>query len=597
MKLFQLILSFLILSTCQTAEQSKFYFYFLDAPNEIKNAIGTPDLYKKLENMNVDSDYFEMSKPFLEPEKVEQYIRAQVEISSSLYLQEDLIEFGSLEMKEFASHLLKYFEEHFELFDKTKLLAVFTIFIASGTPKNSTEIRSILAKHVKKLKVLHRLELLRQLVKFASAETIFFAPSMLTEDFASIKRIEVFLNDYIQAAFSKIDPSNYSDCIGLFLMILICASKADQFLSDSSYELLLTGLKGAVDSPWHESILNLLNLFFEKISNQPHLVKLLIDILFKLLAIDSSDSDYHTNIINLMIKCTRADSVYFNSVLDASSDIDSKYFETYSKKLRSFTLALNCFENLRRFNFASTSESYFRLALSSAKNLRQIYKTCPEAIDSISNSYTILKVFTSEQFRVFRDIDFRFNTYSLKIFVYLVLIEYERATGDQKIGSAGKISFGLGLLLLDSLITSENYPTEIVDHVGPLLDEIVENLCLISKTLTMPMTSIELSSYLKVVELHSSPDIIDAATDQLCLALVTSMPIKSKGYLYVKDLDYTDESGIAVTGFLHFVQEHLKDPKISDLNNFKDYFNHLVSKKFLNKSEQLAITRIFGNFK
>ena len=74
------------------------------------------------------------------------------------------------------------------------------------------------------------------------------------------------------------------------------------------------------------------------------------------------------------------------------------------------------------------------------------------------------------------------------------------------------------------------------------------------------------------------------------------MPIKSKGYMYVRDLEHTDEAGIAVNGFLYYVNEYIQSPNIEDLDHFKDYFAYLIRKKFLNKTQQLAILRLFKNF-
>jgi hypothetical protein len=598
MILFQVALTLFLFSTFKASELPQFYFF--QAPNEIRNSIGTSDLSEHLKRMNVDSSYFEISKSVLEPEIIGQYVHAQVDIASELCGREDLVDFESSEVKQFSLHLLKCFQEHSDLFRLNALLDIFTIFIASGTVENACAIREVFQKHMKKLKLLQRFKFLGKLIKYASNETIFFVPTMFAdEDFVPLKRIGVFLNDYILALFNRMDPVNYSDSIGLFSMILMCVSKSDQVLSDRAYELLLSGTKEALDNPQfflHETILDDLNHIFDKFSQRKHLVKLVTDIIFKILFISSSDINYYdANIVSLMMKCTRADSSYFRLVLESYPIENCKCLEIYSKYLKSSTTALHCLEYLEKLKLSMSSESDYRFALSSAKNLYKIYKSSPEVIDSISRAHDVLKMFTMTQFDMLRDIDHQFKIFSCKIVVYLALIDYYRANGSQKIASAENIAYGIGNLLLEHSRTSENYPTEFIQEVSPILDQIIANLCSISKILKRPMTALDLGAYLKFIQLHTSIHVVDSATDQICLALITSMPIKSKGYLYVSGLNFINEAEIAVAGFLHFVPQYIKNSKKVDLKSYKDYFDYLVSRKFLSKSEQLAIRGVFRN--
>lgn len=600
MMLFLLVLGLFLLSTFKASEMPK--FYFLEAPNEIKTAIGTPDLSNKLNKMNLDSEFFEISKRVIEPEIIELYVRAQIDIASSLYRNEAFINFKSSEMKLFASFLLKSFQEHSELFDDSKLLDVFTIFIASGTSEKGTEIRSALSQNAKRLKPIPRLKLLQQFIKYASGDIVFISPGMLDEGFVSPKSIENFFNDYIYAVINAIEPKKHSNSLALFAILFMCIAKTDQVLSFRSYELLLNATKEAVDSHqfvWHGTILAALNQTFYKFFRQKPLVEFVIDIIFRILVLrDYNENYFDSNMVSLMTKCTRADSPYFKSALEMAPISYSKTIEVYLKQLRATNLAINCFELLRSLTTFSNSSQY-RLALSAAKNLRNVYKQSPEIIGlvPVSGAYTILRMITDYQLKLLRDIDHQYNTISSKIVIYLALIDFEKSKEDQKIIAAEKIAYGLGQLLLHSSRTPEDgYPTEFVEEVMPLLDEIIKNLCLVGKTLTKPMTAVDLGAYIKVIRLHTSNDVVNAAINRLCFTLITSMPIEAMGYLYVKDIDFIDEAVVTVAGFMYFVQQYLNNPRRDEVIKFKDYFNHLVSKNFLNKTQELAIRCIFRDF-
>ena len=597
MRLYRLLFSLLFLSTCKAAEQPQ--FYFLTAPAEIKDAIGTPSLTEKIVKMNVESRYFEISKSALEPETIQQYIRSQEEISSLLYQNCALIDLMTPEIKEFTGHLLKSFDQDADKFTGDKLLDIFSIFIASGTPENEAKIKSVFVKNLKRLEPIQRPKLLERLIKHASTETTFVIPSMLTKTFLSSESIKSFLDDYIRAIFAKIPAEYYSNYIHCFSKNIMCVSKTKQVLDKSTYELLLAGLKAAIvniKSNWHESILSSLNLLFDKISDHPSLVQLIIDIVLheNIVSVINSE-EFNENMMQLLIKFSKFDYDYFKSALKKLPMEVLENMEAYMKQLKSASLALICVANLRNLT-ADSDERQYKLVISSAKNLRKLYKTCPDAINSIPNFSNILKLTCVGQAPVFKNYDHPLNAMSLKVIFYLALIDFDMSKESQRIEASGNISYSLGHLMVKSKKT-DDFPIELVDEVLPIIDEVMANVMKLKKTLTRPMTAIDLKAHIRFANLHHSAEIVKSATDQLCLILLTSMPIKSKGYLYVRDLEYTDEAGIAVTGFLYYVEEYLKAAaEREEVKHFKDYFDHLIQKRFLNKSQQLSIRRIFKNF-
>lgn len=594
-----LVQSILLFSTCQAAEHSN--FYFSRAPEEIRNATERSDILSKIIKMNVDSCFFEASKEMLEPETVEQYIRSQESIAASLYQVQDTLDLKCPEILEFLTHLLVSIEKDSQKFNDKKLFEVFRFFIAAGTPETVPKIRETFVKHIKKLKPIPRYKILEALVKHASTETVFLIPSMLVESFVSADRAKRFFDEYIEAIFSKIPRETYSNHISLFHMNMMCVARVDLDLNPRTYELLLTGIKESVvnmRSDFSETLLESLELVFDQVESENNvLVRLIMDCFFAETVICAVNSeDFNANLMNLMIKSSKADAEYFRYKLESLSSASINNLQAYPKQLKTATLALVCFDNLRKMT-ASADEGQYKIALSSIKNLRTIYKTCPVAVKSIANFTSTMQSVIASQTRVFRDYDHPHNTMSLRLIGYLAILDFEMSKPNQRVEISGNISYCIGhLLTKHTILTDYESLTDLIDEVSPILDEVIENINKLRKTLTKPMTAIDLGAHLKFVNLHPSQEVIRSATDQLCLLLLTSMPIKAKGYLYVRDLDYTDEAGIAVNGFLYFVKEYIQSPNREDLLHFKEYFDYLTTKKFLNKTQRLAILRLFNNF-
>lgn len=604
MRLNYVLLSCLVYAfrASQASETGNSGFYFLNAPKDISRDIGTSDFPSTIEKMNVESSCFEVSKSVLEPEIIQQYVRVQEELASILYQQEALIDFNRKEMRDFVSHSLKSFEENSELYDEARLLDVFSIFIASPSSELAFRARKIFDDHLEKLNSQQRSEFLNRLIKHASTETTFVIPKILRDDFVNSERCAAFLNDYFLAVFKDVKRKDYFDYFHAFATNLLLAAEFDHTLRDSTYELLLSGLRSSVmnfEAIWHKKFLDALNLLFDRISGNSSFVNMIIDIMFsENVAFGCDSENYNGSMMSLFIKCARQNAEYFRFVLDASPPAVTDNLGIYLDHLKTATLAIFCFDNIRRLS-PQSDEVQYKLALSSAKNLKKIYNVCPEAIFVIPGFFGTIKKVIANQIRLLRDYEHPFNNMSLQIMVNFSLIDFKVTQGDKRIFSAANMAFGLGHLLMKSEKFKEpisNDLSDLIEEVLPILDDVIESFNKLDQIISNEIASLDFAAYLKVINLHKSAEVIVNATDILCLNLIKSRKIKKRGYSLVSALSFTDEAGIAVAGFLHFVKDFLKEPNPEDLPHLRDYFVHLVRKKFLNKIQQLAIKRIFKDF-
>ena len=583
----------LLFRLCLASDQFDFYHIHAD---EISSHLDTPEFADKLDSMNKDSLIFELSKGFQDRDHAMRYLLAQEQVAKVLFQNIEKIDKNSPQIKVFIKYLLDSIEQDLDSFSDENLMDVLGLLVAAGTSELILCIGEALLKFIPRLNSVQRLTVYEILIKFASIETCFVIPEFVKKDFLSQERIETFLNEYTLARFRNIPVGiDYSDHAEIILMNVIIVSHADGMANFNTYELVLSGLKQSVSSLkiYHFVIvLKSLDLLMKRIDTQPELIKLVIDILFnENLATGCIDHNHSLNELytELIIKCSKANSEYFVSAARSSNRT------TATEVVKLYTKASICINNLKILN-EDSSEFQFRLGLSSAKNLHSIFKSCPSVLKSVSDLHNDIKATILLMKKVYMECDHRHNLIGLHIISYVALLEYELfKDANSRIHLAGNISYAIGHLILytrDHL----KVPMELIAEVIPILDEVIEGLLICRKTIKFPTTPIELAADMEFIKLHKSEKTIRNAKNHLCYSLIISLPVKELGFFYVRDIPGTDEAEFSVAAFIHFVKEFIKSPKSDDIPQLKEYFDYLVRKKFLTRTEIEIINRVL-NFK
>lgn len=591
--LFAFFLGVLLVSFTRAAERNE--FYHLRAEEEIESVLDTPELYTKLDLLNLDSRFYEISRPALETDSIEDYVEAQESIAKLLCRSES-VNFKSPQMETFASYLLTSFERDTDLFSFSKLPDVLGILFASSSPKQVFQVRALFEKAIPQLKLVQRSRTLKYLLRFASIETCYIVPTFLSVDFFSESGISSFLNNYVSTVLSKFTCDNdYARYSNKIIITLFAVTHEKVHLSTESYELILNALKKSnsfFDIQYIPKLLKLLSFSVDRFSEkQGNLFELLADVILcdKVIAFIGS-TDFNSDYLNLFHKCSKKTVEKFkNSLLNLNTET-LKHFEAYTDKFMDYSKSLACLSHLMKLS-TNSDEFGFRLGLSSAKSLHQILKknqSIIKAIPKIEFQISKIQVLIAE---VFTDNCHPYNLQGLQIMAYVSLIDFDLCDASDNFHViAGNISYTIGHLLV-YVKDPTQFPWELVAAVTPILDQIIDGTLIARRNAEEPATTIELSADLKFVKLHHSEKTIRFATNQLCLSLIISMPIRARGYLYVKELPDTDEMEIAKAGFSHFLR---KQPIADeDVPHLKRYYNYLEQRGFLSKTEILILEKYF----
>ena len=576
-------------------------FYFLKAVEEISASLNDPaELNTKLDLMNIDSRYFEISKSILDDKTISEYVQVQEQLAKIL-LQALSPDFKDPKWFEFASHLITSLQQEPARFKPQALGEVFGFLFATGNPYNSSEIRSLLEDLTPTMITIPKMKIYGYLIKYVSTDSVFIIPPILSVKFLAARRVEAFINEYIQKLFVKIaedEITEYRHFDIIVMHLLAISFTIDLKVSDSIYELLLKGFKRTITefrAPILNELLDCLKRVLLKVQHNLALVEIIMDIMFDEHVVMLLESDKANKyFLNLIISAAKIHKDYYETVMSNSKASVVVHLSEYSKYIKMFSVGLVCQHNLNMLSLDS-NDGQFRLALSSAKNLRKIHRSCPAAIDLIPGLFETQQNLLLRLKNIFFNISHEHNCKLLQIVAHMSLLDFDMSDENDRYGVAGNMSHSIGSLINRS--HSNGYdPKEFIEDVLPNLDYIIPNLLIVVKNVKRPMSVLDLSAHLSFVRLHSSPDVVLSATNELCFAFIISMPIRDKGYAYLKDLDFIDEYSVVRAGFFHFIEKYSKNPSKDDHPHLGNYFKHLLRKGFVSKTEMMALAQYFESY-
>ena len=132
------------------------------------------------------------------------------------------------------------------------------------------------------------------------------------------------------------------------------------------------------------------------------------------------------------------------------------------------------------------------------------------------------------------------------------LLDFDMSDENERDGVAGNMSHSIGTLINRSL--SNGYDPQRFDRrrtaqFGYHHSKFIK--C--RQTCETTNECFDLSAHLSFVRLHSSRDVVFfSASNELCYAFIITMPLRDKGYAYLKDLDFIDEFFVVRAGFFYF---------------------------------------------
>lgn len=567
--------------------------YFSRAYAEMTACSNFREIFAKLNLMNTASKLFEISKDVLEPETVREYVAAQEKITLFLYRGQALNHCDHEEMKEFALHLITSLETDLELFHEMPIMDALGLIYA--TTSKSVEIvgrmQIIMDRLFPTLTENGRRNLYKKYIIYSSLDNnCFIHYQMVQPEYLESKEIKAFTNEYIGEICKHLPRQLRQDHLAGIIAILYTICKTKIVFEDRTYELLLIAMKDSIHNNFkviHENVLITLDEVIIKITGKVELIRIVIDLLFSqhiLRLVNKTTLD--STFVDVMTKCFEADRVYFKTTIEGTTGMD-----IYKNLYKHYYFVMMCIKNIQSLTETS-SEALFNLALSSAKNLLKNQRAHQLEFRVIPEFLKDMGLF----FHSLRDVtDIHYNNHphqilGLKIIAYIVILYVEILEDEVPYWLCSKISYCIGHLM------SRNHHAELIDESLPILDAIVIGLRSLKSKLPAPMTAVDLVAHMNFVKLHPLKSVAQETIDKLCFDMIISRSLKEKGYAYVKDLDYTSEAKIAVAAFKYFLQKHMETPNEEDVEHFKDFFGHLVRKRFLSLSEQLLICRIFNNF-
>lgn len=576
-------------------------FYFLKAFDEISASLNDPvELNRKLDLMNVDSRYFEITKSILDDKTKDEYVKVQEQLAKIL-LHAPSPDFKDQKWFEFASHLITSLEQEPARFKPQALGEVFGFLFATGNPYNSSAIRNLLEDLTPTMITIPKMKIYEYLIKYVSTDSVFIIPPILSVKFLNAERVEAFINEYIEKLFVMISEgetveNRHFDIIAMHLIAF--SYTKDTSVPDSIYELLLKGFKKTI-AGFRTSILNelldCLKRVLLKVEHNLALVEIIMDIMFDehvVLLLERGKANKY--FLNLIISAAKIHKAYYETAISNSEASVIEHLSEYSEYIRKFSVGLVCQHNLKMLSLDS-DDGQFRLALSSAKNLRKIHRSCPAAIDLIPGLFQTHQSLLIRLKNIFFSISHEHNCKFLQIVAHMSLLDFDMSDENERDGVAGNMSHSIGTLINRSL--SNGYdPKDLIEDVLPNLDIIIPNLLNVVKHVKRPMNVFDLSAHLSFVRLHSSRDVVFSASNELCYAFIITMPLRDKGYAYLKDLDFIDEFFVVRAGFFYFIEKFSKNPSKNDHPYLIDYFKHLLRKRFLSRTEMMALTRFFESY-
>lgn len=595
---------FLLFSLCQTAEPPK--FYFLRAFDEISASKDVQDVLGKLNLFNEDSINVEINRTSIEPDTLKEYAQAQNQVVSFLYHSSELLALtmNQQETASFIMYLMISLEMNLDLFPKDGLMNIIG-FIFAITKKSASTVatlNTIVHNLIPILNAQDRRMLCDVYIKHASLKNnCFLHAGMTTSKYLDTDSVKTFVDTFISQMFLNSPAEVVSKNLATLTTTLFIVCNSDIVFDDKTYESLLLAVKSAIHNNFEDSqnhIISTLNLFITKLSDKRALVHLLIDLLLsehvtKFISKESLQLNYK----EVMIKCIDADRLYFKDAIETTS-ADMEVYKTFAKK---YSMVSLCLSHIK-FLSEKSSESQFRLALSSSKKLLQLQRANDLDFPIITKFFDDLNEFVSSLTRVTNK---HKNNHPgrlscLHLIVYLSLVSIERLKGQTiPYWICCHIAYCVGHLLLPAVRKQFNYPTELVNDVMPLINTIFDGLQNLDTKMTKPMTPVNLAAYLHFIKLHPTPEIIQPTTDKLCVNMIISAPLSEQTYTYIEGIEFTSESAISVKSFLHFLEKLVESPKKNqdDVKHLNDFFNYLIVKSFLSKTEKLAFKRILNNFK
>lgn len=581
---------FLLSTLCHAAEHSN--FYFSRAYDEIIAAKNIDEIFAKLKLMNVDSTFFEISKSVLEPETVKEYVAVQERINR---YNEASKHFDNLEMKQFSLHLIASLETHLDLFSEIRIIdALGLIYATIELHVDVLErVKEILRKLIPNLSIVGRYLLYNTFLKYASIDSNCYLVCMMVEpDYLDAETVQVFVTEYIEKVCRNLPQNLRKIHLSTMVTYLHVLSTTDIGFAERSYELLLLGIKAAIHHNFKgitPKLLQACNDLLINVECTQQIFHHVTDLIFNEHVLKFVDmAKLQGDFVDVTTKCALADKAYFKSILDTVDGIE--IYKNCYKQYSTVSMCISAIEALTE----ESSEAQFKFALSSAKNLLKIQKAGQlnfsiilDFFKGISSFFYSLKSVTDTHFDSHPQ-----QVICLQMVAYLAITYVRIIENDVPYWISHHLAKSVGQLI-SKLNSTEKYASDLVDESRPIIDVVLIGLRSRAHDSKKKMTAIELGALFNFVRLHPSPAVVQDTTDKLCFDMIISMPIHEKGYAYVKDLDFTSELQIATTAFNYFLQMHTDNENVGA---FEDYFNHLVKQKFLSKTEQLAIRRIFNDF-
>lgn len=592
---------FLFVGAC-TAALSLDALYFPKAVEEISALLKVgADASDQLNLLNADSSYFIL---FFDSEfdkgMIKNYMEVIGKVSKMLYGSPS-IDYKKSEVILFVDNLIKSIQLFEEYLNPNKMNNLINILLASATKANDTEIRSILILFIPKMTESQKIHLLNAYKKHVNTETCLIVKNIFQNDFLRFNQVGTFLDEYVKLLFDLL-RSNPTLALNSFNSIYFtffcCTSGKNIQLLDETFVLLLDGLYGfkvIEESKYIDYILKLLIEIYPKFESKPNLIELCIKLILSEAFVMSLDPDsINDDFLTLLMYYSKVNIEYFSNAIESIPEHFSENLEIYYERIKSYNTMTICKKHLVELK-ENSNESKFKLALSSILNLRIIHINYPEALIFTSNQISFLSQIYKSLRNILTQPSHENYIISLKIIINVALLDLATKTPEKKSLASEQIALGVGNLLILFENGKIDYPTEIISEISPNLIGISFELLDITYDLDIPMNRLNLNAYIKFVNLHSCKEICEAFIDLLCLHFIISTPLKYQGYILVEDLVV---SNITVLGFMHFLKKYMENPANEGLEiiHFKTFFDYLIDRKLMTKTEEFLIKRFFNNF-
>ena len=587
-------------------------FYFPKAVKDISASLNNlTELNEKLELLNTDCNHVELHKSTLAPYIIKDYVKVQERVSSIL-LNVSSADFKNSIWIDFGSHLIVSLEDYENLLNPQGLGDVLGFLFATMPVNYAPRVRRALSKMIPRLTEVSKSKVHQYLIKFAHANFVIATPPVFGTKIFGARNVKAFAEEFIQKIFTIIYKSglitgSHFDLISVILVSVL--KDEDVTLSDSVWEILLrgfrmslTGIKG-INEKVFEQLLETINLAAVKVKHNRCLVEIIIDICFdENLAMTISPDKINSFYLGLIINCSKLDIEYFKDAFDEAKAEVKEHIGEYLDYLTFYNTSRWCVGNL--LNLGSSSDNgKFRLALSSAKKLRNINQAHPEVIQIAYDLHDAFNAVLYRSTSVLFDPSHESNSLMLQILAHVSLLDIEMSDDDddeedddESMKPFGNVVFSIGSLIVKSKF-NEPYPQELVNDVMPRLDCFIDKLLKIIKVVQkQTMNIMDLMAYMSFIRLHSNTELIESAVNEIYFVFIISMPIRDKGYAQIKDFDDIDEYSVMRAGFFYFIEKYNRMPCKADHPHLAEYLRYLIMRRLLSKVELLAISRFFSSY-